>query len=83
MQQTIPTDNRPPHQILDRIGKKNGAVFEESSPEVNIYNYKLNNESNTLETYTEILCSVMEQKHNFDGATGESQPFIREIITFR
>ena len=56
LQQKIQTDNRPPRQILDGIDKENDAVFEESSTEVNIkqiYNYRLSNDSNSLDPYTE------------------------------
>ena len=67
LQQKIQTDNRPPGQILDGTDKENDAVFEESNTEVNIkqiYNYRLGNDSNSLDPYTEILRSVMEQKEN-------------------
>ena len=73
LQQKIKTDNGPPRHILDGIDK------EESSTEViikQIYNYRLSNDSNSLDRYTEILRSVMEQKENFDDVTDESQPFI-------
>ena len=65
LQQKIQTDNRPPRQILDGIDKKNDAVCEESSTEINIkqiYNYSLSNDSNSLDPYTEILRSAMEKK---------------------
>ena len=85
LQQKIQADNRPPCQIFDGIDKESDAVFEESSTEYNIkqiFNYRLNNDSNSLDPYTEILCSVIEQKKIFDDVTDESQPFIQEI-TFR
>ena len=65
LQQKTQTDDRPPRQILDGIDKENDAVCEESSTEANIkqiYNYSLSNDSNSLDPYTEILRSVMEQK---------------------
>ena len=65
LQQKIQADNRPPCQIFDGIDKESDAVFEESSTEYNIkqiFNYRLNNDSNSLDPYTEILCSVIEQK---------------------
>ena len=67
LQQKIQTDNRPRRQILDGVDKENDAVFEESNTEVNIkqiYNYRFSNDSNSLDPYTEILRSVMEQKEN-------------------
>ena len=75
----IQTDNRQPRQILDGINKENDAVFEESSTEViikQIYNYRLSNDSDSLDPYTEILRSAMEQKEKFDNVTDESQSFI-------
>ena len=82
LQQKIQADNRPLCQIFDGIDKENDAVFKESSTEYNIkqiFNYRLNNDSNSLDPYTEILRSVIEQKENIDDVTDESQLFIREI----
>ena len=82
LQQKNQADNRPLCQIFDGIDKENDAVFKESSTEYNIkqiFNYRLNNDSNSLDPYTEILRSVIEQKENIDDVTDESQPFIREI----
>ena len=65
LQQNNQTDICPPYQILDRIDKENDGIFEESSTEVNIkqtYNYRLSNDSNSRDPYTEILPSAMEQK---------------------
>ena len=44
-----------------------------------IYNYRLKNDSNSLDRYTEILSSVMEQKENFDDVTDENKSFIQKI----
>ena len=73
LQQKIQTDNRPPRHILDRIDKKNNAVLEESSTQINvkpIYNYRLSNDSNSLDPCAEIRRSVIEQmikaSHSFE-----------------
>ena len=54
------------------LTKKNNAVFEESTTEVNIkqiYNYKLSNYSNNPDLYAEMYRSYMKQKGNFDDVT--------------
>ena len=82
LQQKIQTDNLPARQFLDGIDKENDAVFGESSTEVNIkqiYNYRLSNYPNSLDPYTEIFRSVIEQKENLDDVSDETQPFIREV----
>ena len=78
LHQKIQTYNRRPCQFLNETDKENDAFFEVSNTEVNIkqiYNYTLSNDSNSLDPYTEILGSVLEQKKNFDDVTDESHLF--------
>ena len=82
LQQKIQTDNHSPRQILDGIDKENDAVLEDSSTEINIkkiYNYILNNDANSLDLFTEIPGTVMEQKESFDHVTDENHHSFKKL----
>ena len=78
LQQKIQTDNCSPCQISDEIEKENNlskkvvlktekkkTVFEESSTDFNIkqiYNYRLNNDSNSLDPYRKYFVLLWNKK---------------------